>query len=205
MNQFYRHYHDYDDIDSDKERKLLLQLMFLNIYFKKFAPETKKNTMKKEIKKIKDMFFPIKNGPFVSKETLKQLDLFDVSTTLLLFLELYVKGVKCVIIEGNDLTQIKTFSMLGNLSEEDLSKIVKNKEDKKTFSMNQPHIQVLENYDPTTIYYFTENENSTFDYVTKKRLVEMNEDEKNAMVQSFQLKDHEFISPNQCVSIQNLV
>ena len=55
QKELYNHYHDLDDVDDDKDRKLTLQLMLMNIYLKKLAPPSVQKPMKKEIKKIKEI------------------------------------------------------------------------------------------------------------------------------------------------------
>ena len=205
QKELYNHYHDLDDVDDDKARKLTLQLMLMNIYLKKLAPPSVQKPMKKEIKKIKELFFPGKNGPFIQKEDLKEVELFDLSPTFLLFFELYSKGIKCLIVEGKDTTDIKQFSMLGSLTEEDQALIRKNKEDRKTFSPNQSHIQVLENYDPTTFFYFTKTPDSKLEFVTKKQIDELDTNEKAALRSAYEKQDHEYLSPSQCGKIKALL
>jgi len=203
--ELYNHYHDLDDNDDDKERKLTLQYMLINIYMKNIAPPSIQKKMKKEIKKIKETFFPNKNGPFISKEAIKEMELFDLSPTFLLFFELYATDIKCVIIEGNNTTQVNQFSMLGSLSEQDKEDIRKNKQDKKVFSANKAHIRLLENYDPKMVFYFTKTSDDKIEFVTKKAISELEDDEKQALRGAHDKQDHEYTSSTQCTTIQNLV
>ena len=95
--------------------------------------------------------------------------------------------------------------MLGSLSEQDKEDIRKNKQDKKVFSANKAHIRLLENYDPKMVFYFTKTSDDKIEFVTKKAISELEDNEKQALRGAYDKQDHEYTSSTQCTTIQNLV
>ena len=66
-------------------------------------------------------------------------------------------------------------------------------------------IQVLENYDPTTFFYFTKTPDSKLEFVTKKQIDELDTNEKVALRSAYEKQDHEYLSPSQCGKIKALL